>query len=150
MHLHPTSQRQPNLSSSSLPVSKLNNSFRHFDDIRNRLVRFGTVQVRQYARTLGDHPGVHAGPPITIDWSYIETSSVDIDEYEQNRPMRKPVLRMKAIDRKTLLKYQWNVTEEEILAAEKEINKTRTSRQRTACRAKRKIGMKKIVRALLQ
>jgi hypothetical protein len=55
---------------------------------RRRAVGFGTVMVREYARSIGDNPSVSSGTPIGLDWSYFEPTLVDIDTFEAD--IRKP------------------------------------------------------------
>jgi hypothetical protein len=55
---------------------------------RKRLVRFSTVQVRQYERIIGDNPSCSSGPSISIGWNYdknrIITESIDDFEYKHS------------------------------------------------------------------
>ena len=52
---------------------------------RGSKVQFGTVEIRDYKRILGDHPCVSIGPPLSIDWDYKENEPRDVDEYEFDR-----------------------------------------------------------------
>ena len=52
---------------------------------RGSKVQFGTVEIRDYKRILGDHPCVSIGPPLSIDWDYEENKPQDVDEYEFDR-----------------------------------------------------------------
>ena len=99
-------------------------------------VRFGTVGVRVYDRALGDHPDVRVGPPMTLSWKFSEHAPVNLEEYEKSKPPRKLMLRMNSMDRKKFLKYQCGVTEDEILAAEVRVAKTKAARQRSAKNAR--------------
>jgi hypothetical protein len=54
-----------------------------------RAVVFGRVEVREYARTLGDHPDAATGPPLALDWEYEERGSLTLEEYEQQRQHRR-------------------------------------------------------------
>jgi hypothetical protein len=40
-------------------------------------VSFGTVEIREYPFTIGDHPSVHGGVPLTMEWHY-NTETVKI------------------------------------------------------------------------
>jgi len=86
-------------------------------------VAFGSVQVREYNRTIGDNPFVRVGVPVSLDWQFSERSEVPIDEYEQSRPPRKAVLRLSSITRRNMLLNVWGYTEEDIANADKEIQK---------------------------
>jgi hypothetical protein len=92
-------------------------------------VSFGSVQIREYNRLVGDHPDVRVGPPLTISWEYGVRQPIAIDEYEQNRPAMKKVLRMSSITRKNLLLNVFDIPEEEIRDAEKEVQRIRKSRE---------------------
>ena len=49
-------------------------------------VSFGKVEVREYARCLGNHPTTfHDGPSLSIDWDYKVKLVIDVDEYEQSK-----------------------------------------------------------------
>lgn len=53
-----------------------------------RCVDFGTVTIREYARSVGDNPSVGAGTPIGLGWAYFEATVVDVDTFEAR--VRKP------------------------------------------------------------
>jgi len=57
-------------------------------------VTFNTIKVREYPIILGDNPGVSEGPPLTIDWMYIDVDEFDVEEYENTRPTRRRMLEM--------------------------------------------------------
>lgn len=44
-----------------------------------RKVHFGSVLIRDYNVTLGDHPSCSYGPPLTIDWDYQEYKPIDVN-----------------------------------------------------------------------
>lgn len=48
-------------------------------------VRFSTVEIREYASILGDHPCVQDSCPITLDWRFARARKRDIDTYENSR-----------------------------------------------------------------
>ena len=48
-------------------------------------VSFSTVNIREYERTLGNHPDVAGGPPITFDWDYQEAGSLPVEQYEDRK-----------------------------------------------------------------
>lgn len=48
-----------------------------------RNVSFGTLNIREYERTLGDHPDVTSGPPLALGWEYREVATgIQLVEYE--------------------------------------------------------------------
>lgn len=94
-------------------------------------VSFGTVSARTFNRIVGDHPDVVVGPPLTFAWEYVQHDDVAIDEYENNRSPKKRILRMSSITRKNLLRNVFEVSEDEILGAEKEIQLIRKQREAT-------------------
>ena len=52
-----------------------------------KMVRFDTVEFREYARILSDNPSTTAGPPIGLDWRYDpkDTVTLDVNSYESYR-----------------------------------------------------------------
>mmetsp|Transcript_1480 Transcript_1480/g.1592 ORF Transcript_1480/g.1592 Transcript_1480/m.1592 type:complete len:247 (+) Transcript_1480:124-864(+) len=59
------------------------------DTDRILTVTFNTVKVREYPIILGDNPSVSEGPPLSIDWVYIDVDEFDVEEYETTRPSRR-------------------------------------------------------------
>ena len=48
---------------------------------RNKTLSFGTVEVREYARCLGDHPSASSdGPSLSLDWIYISRGTMSFFE----------------------------------------------------------------------
>mmetsp|Transcript_3932 Transcript_3932/g.7828 ORF Transcript_3932/g.7828 Transcript_3932/m.7828 type:complete len:181 (-) Transcript_3932:74-616(-) len=94
-------------------------------------VRFSTIHMRTYDRIVGDHPDVVVGPPLTFSWDYLETDAVEIDDYENTRAPKKRVLRLSSITRKNLLRNVFEASEEDIIGAEKEIQKIKKQRENT-------------------
>jgi len=53
-------------------------------------VSFQNLTMREYPIILGDNPAGTVGPPLSIDWDYIEPEmTISIDEYEKYRPPRR-------------------------------------------------------------
>ncbi|KAL7565162.1 hypothetical protein ACA910_021539 [Epithemia clementina (nom. ined.)] len=50
-----------------------------------RQVLFGSVQVREYASTVGDHPLCVDSCPLTLDWGYSDAMEQDLETYESKR-----------------------------------------------------------------
>ena len=94
-------------------------------------VSFGSIQVREYNRIVGDHPDVQVGPPLSLSWEYTSKEPVSVDEYETTRPQRRANLRLSSITRKNLLHEVFEIPEEEIRQAEKEVQRIQKRRLQT-------------------
>lgn len=102
------------------------------DDIHRSVVTFGPVHVREYERIVGDHPDTKIGVPLSIGWAYYDRDTpVTIEKYEADR-IRKGNLRMSSITRKNLLHNVFGIPEEELRAAEKEVQKIKKLRVQSA------------------
>ena len=66
----------------------------HSNSDEKKKVSFGTVSVRDYDMILGDHPCCSYGPPMTIDWDYLEYEDLNVDDYEFFRPPRRSLRQM--------------------------------------------------------
>merc|ERR1711976_888571 len=75
------------------------------------------------------HPETKIGPPVALVWSYIEGKSVSLDEYERQR-RRKGTRRMTSVARRKILQL-FGVPDDEILQAEKDVQKVQHGRERT-------------------
>jgi hypothetical protein len=100
---------------------------------RASAVVFHEVQIRHYEQTMGDNPCVSYGPPISLDWGYVEVEPIDLDEYENSRRPRRNTrqLLLNQYSRKNLLIWRLGATEEEMKAVEKEVNKIKSQRSLT-------------------
>ena len=96
-----------------------NNNSNNDSSAPRRSVRFGSVQVREYDRIVGDHPEVKVGPPIGIGWEYMELEPLNMEEYEAQH-QRRFVRRLSSITRKNMLLNGFGIPEEEIRQAELE------------------------------
>lgn len=129
------------LSSSSSPFSR---------------VQFSTVSIRQYARTISDHPDAR-GVPIGIDWEFWPESPMSLDEYEAQKlhvlgnntnnnnnneinaynpeaaeTVAGRSLRLSSMTREHILKYEWGYTSAEMFTAEQYARKAWRLRQQSA------------------
>merc|ERR1712176_1236507 len=52
---------------------------------KKKSVGFGSINFRNYAVIMGDHPCCTMGCPLTLDWSFSEGEHVSVDEYENSR-----------------------------------------------------------------
>lgn len=68
-------------------------------------VGFGSINFRNYAVIMGDHPCCTMGCPLTLDWSFSEGEHVSVDEYENSRSPRaaKGALRFTWDERRSIL-----------------------------------------------
>ncbi|GKY92272.1 hypothetical protein MPSEU_000198300 [Mayamaea pseudoterrestris] len=91
-------------------------------------VRFSDIKVREYNRTIGDHPEA-AGYPITLDWEYVENAATPLDVYEKERPVKRRNLRLSNVTRKNLLINVFQVDEAELQRADSEVKRIRKQRE---------------------
>jgi hypothetical protein len=69
-------------------------------------VSFSEVEIRKHYLILGDNPAVTAGPPLAIDWDAHATETISVDDFETQRPPKKPLedLKMPVLDRKIYIR----------------------------------------------
>ena len=70
--------------------------------VPEKRVRFSTVQVREYALTLGDHPQPEAYP-VSLDWKHADDFVVLVDQYQQNSPASPGTMHMTRLQRRQRL-----------------------------------------------
>lgn len=109
-----------------------------------RRVSFGSVEVREFNRTAGDHPDCREGPPMSLDWKYVEKQPISVDHYElEGRQRRSGLFALSSTIRKEILAFGFLVPVEELVAAEKAANKAARGRTWTLRRqqfARRLLG----------
>ncbi len=118
------------LSSEGLdPTNEVKNS----DEGSRNSVAFGTILIRSYSQTLGDNPSVSYGPPIQLDWDYEEHDPMELDQYEDNRPLRRTPRQMvlSYYHRKNVLTWKYGVTEDELKSAKKQVKREKLLRNIT-------------------
>ena len=97
-------------------------------------VSFHQVHVQEYARTIGDHPDVVLGPPISIDWEPHHHEAHDFDDYETTREGRrkgsKIDMRIHPNTRNRMM-ISAGVSKEEIKAATRAANRVSSQRKST-------------------
>ena len=93
-------------------------------------VKWNVLHVREYDVTIGDNPCVSYGPPISLDWCYMNLGTIDVEEYESNRDPRRSMrqMMMNYYFRKNLLIYTCGLTKEEMKKAAKIVKKVRMGR----------------------
>ena len=137
-----SSESSPPISSRSL----LESVSREGTTGETRTVTFGYCHVREYNRTVGDHPDVSDdGPPLTITWDYIQLPNVPLDYYEAKKKRRRrrrlerrnrrsgfaqhipniemTVPRIKGPARRELLWSEFDVPAEELAEAEESVRR---------------------------
>ncbi len=110
-------------------------------------VSFGRVEIREFNRIVGDHPDTRVGPPLSLGWEFDQQSPMPLDEYESQRSPKKQNLRMSSITRKNLLHNVFGIPEEEIRAAEKEVQKIAKLREVTSKQGKLSERTEEVVQA---
>ena len=102
------------------------------EETPKRKVHFGSVVVRDYDMILGDHPCCSYGPPVTIDWDYLEYEPLDVNEYEFHHGPRRGLRQMclNYYQRKRLLANA-GYTDVEIKQMKKEVSRTKINRNIT-------------------
>lgn len=105
---------------------------------RRRRVSFGSVQTREYSRTVGDNPACRNGPPLALGWEYFDNTceEISIDAHQLKHVWRQSVAGrvlypLSVTERRNLLKWEWSVPMEEMMAAEKEASRIRLQRHET-------------------
>jgi hypothetical protein len=93
-------------------------------------VSFSSIQIREYDQTIGDHPNVSYGPPISLDWNYQALDSITLDDYESNRGRRRsfPQLMMNHFTRKNVLMHNFGYSEADLKKAQKEAERAKLQR----------------------
>jgi len=132
---------QSNLESDLESIQSLSEHERNSqeDDLSSKLnkekknVRFSTIEIRLFDRTIGDNPSCSDGVPITLDWNYTMLPAKDLQEYEENRiPKRnKNHLALTKITRKNQMHRHFGYSYKEIEKASKKIEKVKKQRAAT-------------------
>ena len=93
-------------------------------------VSFSSIQIREYDQTIGDHPNVSFGPPISLDWNYQVLDAITLDDYEDNRGRRRsfPQLMMNHYTRKNVLMHNFGYSEDDLKKAQKDVERAKLQR----------------------
>mmetsp|Transcript_36037 Transcript_36037/g.78324 ORF Transcript_36037/g.78324 Transcript_36037/m.78324 type:complete len:254 (-) Transcript_36037:1670-2431(-) len=99
-------------------------------EFKKQSISFDTLSIREHPYTLGDHPDVVLGPPVSMAWEYFDFDSLSIDDYELRRGPRrsKHEMRLPANMRNRMM-LSAGASKEDIMAATKAARKVQ--RQRT-------------------
>ena len=97
---------------------------------KKKSVRFSTVEFRKFNRILGCNPACTAGPPVDLDWDYVQNDPILVEEYETNRVPRRPRQRliMSTDTRKDIMSKNFGYTQKEIKEAANSIKAIQKSR----------------------
>merc|ERR1712183_89526 len=86
---------------------------------KSSVVKFDSIQIREFNRIPGDHPCVVDGVPLTFGWEYRQKGDVSVDQYEQRRKNRRRSpeneLRLDSLMRKFILLHLFHIPQHEIL-----------------------------------
>ena len=66
-------------------ISALTVSSSTYPPMLTTRVSFNQIEIREYARCMGDNPATTDGPPLSIDWDYNVAGTYAVDEYEDIR-----------------------------------------------------------------
>mmetsp|Transcript_8881 Transcript_8881/g.20550 ORF Transcript_8881/g.20550 Transcript_8881/m.20550 type:complete len:248 (-) Transcript_8881:101-844(-) len=93
-------------------------------------VTFKDIEIREYNQTVGDHPNVSYGPPISLDWDYEEKGTVDLDAYEEGRGNRRSLREMMLnyYARKNTLLWVCGLSDEDLKKATKDVHRAQFQR----------------------
>lgn len=95
-------------------------------------VKFDSVNIREYPVTLGENPGVSAGPSLTIDWEPQTYVEIPLEEYETSRPPRRDYMEMSIPkDIRMQMLQSSGHTKKEIMASVRVTNIGRMNRKKT-------------------
>ena len=113
---------------------------------RRRRVRFSTVEIREHERIVGDHPDVRVGVPISLGWKHEDLAPVPLDVYERSH-IKQGTYRLSSITRKNLLANVFDIPEEEIRQAEKEVQRIREQRTSSIKQSKTSVKAEAVVQS---
>lgn len=120
-------------------MDSLNNERQEPTSATRKMVSFSSVQMRHHERTVGHNPSVSDnGPALDLAWEYDEETCIPLEEYEENREPRrnKSDLMLRRHEREKILRFDHNVSKEDLKGAVKEIKKAKACRRDTLNRMK--------------
>ena len=96
-------------------------------------VTFDSINIREYDVILGDNPACSDGPPLSLDWTFTESTSSTIDDYEEVRGYKRhrKFLYLSAITRRNLLINRLGYSRSEVNVAEDNLKITKYQRKET-------------------
>lgn len=121
----------------------------------SRSVRFSVVQVREFDRTVGEHPACKAGPPLTLGWSFVEGPdqwlmahpneiNSDDDDGDDKKKIKRTLqqLYVPAERRIELLRDEWDISESELAAAMCVVAEIKASREKVVAEFRHMLAVK--------
>ena len=93
-------------------------------------VSFASIEVREYERVVGDHPGTQHGPPLSIGWAFVQHTAMDLDRYEVQR-RQKGIRPLTCITRRLILRDAYEISAVELVKAENDVSRIRIQRNQT-------------------
>jgi hypothetical protein len=96
-----------------------------------RAVSFDNVEIREYARCLGNNPATTNGPSLSLDWCYAKMETINLEDYEKSRLPRRRTdeMLMPGVLRETILKQHTKCSKNDISESVKAIQSARHQRQ---------------------
>jgi hypothetical protein len=96
-----------------------------------RAVSFNNVEIREYARCLGNHPSTTSGPSLSLDWCYAKIGTINLEDYEKGRPPRRRTgeMQMPGVLREIILQQHTECSKKDISESVKVIQSARHQRQ---------------------
>ena len=96
-----------------------------------REVAFTSVIIREYSMILGDNPSCSYGPPVCLDWEYVEVKRLDLDEYEGSRKRRNMRQMVLSYYKRCDILEKAGYNKSQMKSATREINKSKRQRETT-------------------
>jgi len=111
----------------------LHNTYGERKEKKKERINFKNIEIREYARTVGDNPSCSSGPPISISWEYLPSKVLPLEVYEETRPQRRSNIEMILPRdlRQRILRKEWDVTQTQIAAAVRNNIKVKNQRRTT-------------------
>jgi hypothetical protein len=99
-------------------------------ELMTHTVRFSTVHIREYPICIGDNPSSLRGPPISLEWEYIDEKEVSLEANETITKRTPNELKTSSLDRRKMLK-RAGFSGMELTRASKKVDNDRSRRQQT-------------------
>jgi len=115
------------------------------DESTNAVIKWSTLEIREYATQLDTNPSVSSGPAVALSWSYNVSPRVMIEKYEELRPPRRKMreMRVPASEREARLLAS-GVSRREIEQSIKSIKEAQKKRKKAIGQMKNDTAYEKI------